>query len=298
MDMLVSLFDLYMLLYSKMSIYYINVAGFNVMQNFPGKGLNGPLVVCVHGNSSCAETFLPLMKEFSETIPYADVIAFDLPGCGRSEALLSYSCQNVGRNIEQLLKIHYNANNRDVYYVGHSLGGHLEAFINTKKKGIVLIGTPPLRGAHDFPAAFSPNDDAKALLPLLAKEEPFTNDEAHKFVEHTFYNGEEEKQSLTPEQTKIMNEMVEYAKKTDGRFRKGCLETLASVNQLSALEERKDGSVVIIHGLRDGVISLDYLNAISKECLFKGKIHTVNSRHMVPILEFKFVAELIRGAFF
>lgn len=288
-----------------MPIYYIKVEGFFVMQNFPkaqGKGQygskDGPLIVCVHGNSSCAETFLPLMKEFSETIPHADVIAIDLPGCGRSEALLSYSCQDVGENIGQLLKIHYNANNRDVYFVGHSLGGHLEAFVNIKKKGIVLMGTPPLHGAHDFPAAFSPNDEAKVLIPLLAKEEAFTDDEARKFVEHTFYDGEEEKQRLTTEQRKIMGDMVEFARNTDGRFRKGCLESLASVDQMTALKNRKDGSVVIIHGLRDGVISLDYLNTISKECLYDGKIHTVDSRHMVPIFEYKFVADLIHKAFF
>lgn len=280
-------------------IHHFFVDGMFVMQNFQeGDDRTNPLVVCVHGNSSCAETFLFLMNEFTKTGKNIDVIAVDLPGCGRSKRLDSYSCQSVGQLIADLLKNHYNANNRDVYYVGHSLGGHLEAFVDVQKKGIVLMGTPPLSGASDFPAAFSPNEEAKDLIPLLSKEEEFTNDEARKFIEHTFCDGEETKRGLTEKENEIMKLMIEYAKGTDGRFRKGCLGTLASVNQKQALEERKDGSVVIIHGLEDGVINLDYLNSISKECLYGGKIHTIDSHHMVPILKSIFVVKLLNEAFF
>lgn len=287
-----------------MRFHDIIVGGIRVMQNFhETDNRTNPLVVCIHGNSSCAETFLFLMNEITRTEKdriekIIDVIALDLPGCGRSKRLDSYSCQSVGQMIADLLKNNYNADNRDVYYVGHSLGGHLEAFVDVRKKGVVLMGTPPLSGASDFQFAFAPNDEAKSLIPLLSKEAAFTDDEARKFVEHTFSDCEEGRKKLTKEENEIMNLMVDYAKGTDGRFRKGCLETLASVNQKDALERRNDGSVVIIHGLKDGVISLDYLNSISKECLYGGAIHTIDSHHMIPILESRFVANMLNEAFF
>ena len=50
-----------------------------------------PWLFCFHGNSGCHLTFV-------ETLKWEDfvVVAFDLPGCGRSSRLREYSMEIIG----------------------------------------------------------------------------------------------------------------------------------------------------------------------------------------------------------
>jgi hypothetical protein len=86
----------------------------------------------------------------------------------------------VGDHVTNLIKTVFDLSR--FYYVGHSLGGHLEPWINIRKDGVALIGTPPLSCSNDFVNAFKPDEKAKELLPLLSKKDRFTLQETVKFV--------------------------------------------------------------------------------------------------------------------
>ncbi len=224
-------------------------------------------MVCFHGNSSTAETFGELIDRTKRDD--IQVIAPDLPGCGRSVRLDEYSMEIVGQLMRRFI---LSFDPSIVYLFGHSLGGHLTAFIDIPQvKGIALAGTPPLSSNDDFPNAFTPGDEEIKLIHLLMKDTAFTTDEAIKFVSHTGVTGP------------TLELMIEFAGKTDGQFRKGCLGTVANVNQKEKIESMKN--VVIFHAMEDGVISPDYLEGIDKDCLFEHKIHYVEGKHMSPILQ-------------
>jgi len=265
------------------SLYVNFLNGARVLTSFPMGNYDSkkPLWIMIHGNSSCAETFEKLMITLQNKV---QMIAPDLPGCGESIRWDSYSCQSIGVFLKGLVEEHFSSEN--IYYIGHSLGGHLEAFIDVPKKGIALLGTPPLNSPEDFPNAFKPNEEARELLPFLSKKEAFTLEEATRFVSHTGVTGD------------LLQKMINYAISTDGAFRQGCLHSLATVRQRERLESRTDGSVVIIHGEHDGVVNLDYLRTFSEACLFEGKIHTFQTQHMTPILAYGDVATLLMRAFY
>jgi len=70
-----------------------------------------------------------------------------------------------------------------VYLFGHSLGGHLLAFINLEVSGFAIAGTP-LSSVADFESAFVPNKEETHDLLELLRIECFTSDEARKFITH------------------------------------------------------------------------------------------------------------------
>lgn len=227
-----------------------------------------PLLLCLHGNSSCAETFEEIIKRAPSSI---QVIAPDLPGCGASFRLSEYSMQLVAAKIDVFIS--QFAHSR-LYVFGHSLGGHLIAYLETSIHGIILSGTSPLRSADDFPLAFSPGPEERKLLPLLSKLESFTSEEATSFVSHTGVTGD------------MLQLMIRNAMQTDGAFRRGCLSTLASVDQRTQLEHR-EMSTLIFHARRDGVISADYLESLDRCCLWQGHIFYIDGPHMLPITNWK-----------
>ena len=237
-----------------------------------------PLLVCFHGNSSSRLTFLYLLGLLADLI---QVVAPDLPGCGDSGHLDSYSMSILGQIMSNWITSTFNPVSLSVF--GHSLGGHLIAFLNLKFDTVILAGTPPLSSSNDFPLAFYQNAETAALIPLLSKADPFTDEEARLFVSHTGVTGE------------ILEKMITQAVKTDGKFRIGCLSTITEVNQVAQIECMK--KVVIFHALEDGVIREDYLESLNKDCLFEGQIHYVPGKHMSPILQTDKIVSVIKRAF-
>ena len=146
--------------------------GIFYLKNFEEFDSSKPLLVCFHGNSSIAETFGELITRTKGGI---QVIAPDLPGCGRSKRLDEYSMSIVGKMMSNLIT---SFNPSSVYLFGHSLGGHLLAFIDVPQvKGMAMAGTPPISSMDDFPKAFTPGEAEQELIQLLMKEEPFTAEE-------------------------------------------------------------------------------------------------------------------------
>jgi pimeloyl-ACP methyl ester carboxylesterase len=247
-------------------------------KNFDEINEDMPFMLCLHGNSSSLETFLEILKLLTGVI---QVVAIDLPGCGRSSHLESYNMSQLGQIIWNWTVNKFNP--KKVYLFGHSLGGHLLAYIPIDANGYILAGTPPLSSVTDFPLAFAQNEETAELIPLLSKEEPFTYDEAYKFVSHTGVTGA------------TLDLMVDLATKTDGKFRKGCLSSILDIDQKKQLKTKKN--VIIFHAKDDGVIQPSYLETIEKTCLFEGKIHYLEGKHMSPLLQPDIIVATIKRAF-
>ena len=234
-----------------------------------------------HGNSSCAETFSEIIK----TAPF-QVIACDLPGCGKSMRLAEYSMDVIAGLMAELVKS-FRINANKIVLFGHSLGGHLvsqiSAKLDDKIAGIAIAGTPALSSAADFALAFDPTEENKKLVPMLMMERSFTHQEAELFVGHTGVEGD------------LLELMVAHACGTDGKFRSGCLGTLADFDQKSHLQGMKN--VIIFHAIFDGVINPDYLEQINKNCLFEDKIHYLECRHMSPIEKASEIVDVVVRCF-
>lgn len=255
-------------------------------KNFDEFDPSTPILFCFHGNSSCAETFDKTLEYPKKVI---QVVAFDLPGCGRSDNLpesTEYSMELVGKIMREACASFGTTDPEKTYLFGHSLGGHLLTFIdpdNTMCAGAIIAGTPPLSSAADFGEAFKPSEEAAALLPLLSKASAFTKDEATPFITHT------------GAPAKYLPEMIRLAIRTDGRFRAGCLSTLVAKDQVAWMSRFKDDKVAIVHAESDGVINKDYLLAFEDEpWLLSGKICCLNGSHMTPLNNAGEILEIIR----
>jgi pimeloyl-ACP methyl ester carboxylesterase len=246
--------------------------GIRYLTNFEDFDASKPLMVCLHGNSSCAETFINILQDAKGQI---QIIAPDLPGCGKSKRLKRYSMCTVGYEIHKFIK---SFKSQHLYLFGHSLGEHLLAYIPIKCDGIIIAGTPPLSSPKDFSAAFAPDEEAKKLIPFLAQEQQFTKEQATDFVTHTGVKGN------------ILDLMIEVAITTDGKFRSGCLSTLIDVDQVAQLSMQPN--LIVFHAENDGVISKQYLLDH-----FGDKVHCLQGRHMLPVTHSKEILAVIKDKF-
>ncbi|MCW5954646.1 MAG: hypothetical protein KIT69_20530, partial [Propionibacteriaceae bacterium] len=209
------------------------------------------------------------------------LMAFDLPGCGKSDILAEYSMSIIGNKITNFIN---GLSFKTIYGIGHSLGGHLLGYINIVFDGVVLIGTPPLSSAKDFPDAFISNQETSHLVKMLSKH-ILSDDEATELVSHTGID----------EDNYYFNTLVNFTRLTDGNFRTGCLSTLADVDQVSWLTKQK--KVVMIHAINDGVINPNYLEKLITPNWFENKVHYVNSKHMSTLLVPEQIWGIISNAF-
>ncbi len=275
---------------------------------------NSHTIFCLHGNSSTWQTFERLIwagQQFD-----VQMVALDLPGCGDSEALPKYSMKLVGQIVRNFIKS-FNVWDGYCSVFGHSLGGHLIAFIDDITfHRIFIAGTPPLSSPADFAGRmikghlvhpFSPDDEAQKLfaprtvIDVLSQTEPFTLHIATNFVTHTGVSGH------------ILDNMVRSAMQPKcGPFRSGCLATLASADQIAQLNSMPDNSVIVFHAGNDGVVNLEWLeNVIDNRVLFENVVHggtrhqnddnyrqLRSSRHMLPHLCADIVFDVIYRALY
>ena len=110
---------------------------------------------CIHGNSSSSKVFEDLKQ--NQNSKY-DVFLIDLLGHGTNQEKQNMSDFSLKSQKEYLLKqLKYHKGN--VILVGHSLGGHLAIEIAEKidnLKGLIIIGTPPVKKPMNLEEAFLP----------------------------------------------------------------------------------------------------------------------------------------------
>ena len=119
---------------------------------------SGRAVIFVHGNSSSARTWEPML-----TGPFGQrfrCLALDLPGHGRSAPAEDHSVYSLPGYAGMLAGFAQAAGAADAVIVGWSLGGHiaLEAAPSLPAAaGLVVFGTPPVSSAAQMGEAFLPN---------------------------------------------------------------------------------------------------------------------------------------------
>jgi pimeloyl-ACP methyl ester carboxylesterase len=246
-----------------------------------------PILFCIHGNCCCAESFYRILQSDIPTI------ALDLPGCGRSSRLEHYSIEIVAQRIAPLI-LSFSA---PIILFGHSLGSNivtrLLSILHSKMVGIVIAGCPLLACPEDFTTAFTPDNDARELIHYLIQSTAFTDEQAHRFIKHTFVALDS---NIPKDLESIFDIMVSFAKVADPKFKQGCFSTIDKINNRAEIE--KYTKVIIFHAENDGIINATYLNQVNKNCLFNSQIYYLPCRHMIPLLEADKVIEIIKKAYY
>lgn len=225
-------------------------------------GDSGPVILFLHGNSSCKEAF---HQQF-ETLRNSGLrlLAFDLPGHGCSSDASAPETQytvtfhvRVVRHLLRALDIV-----RPLVF-GWSLGGHLALELAGRGMdlaGIMISGTPPTGPGPDFRKyGFLP-----VTFELVTDSADPTIDELAQYVRSTYGRTVD-----------IAQFFYDAALRTDGRAREevsahwargddGCSQRIVA--------QGWDGTMAVLHGARDPFIDRDYLDRIDWRNLWGGRI--------------------------
>ena len=138
-------------------------------------------IIYIHGNSSSSNVFKPVLDVNS---PY-HMCAFDLPGHGQStfsNNVNHYNFEHYKKiSLAQIKQLH-----GEVLLVGNSLGGNIAIEIAPQienLKGLLIMGTPPIKRPLNLEEAIIPND----ALPVFMTEYP-TNEEIDNAMTLGVYN--------------------------------------------------------------------------------------------------------------
>lgn len=226
-------------------------------------------IVCIHGNCSSSKVFNHLKN--SKAIPY-QIIANDLPGNGENSKA-SLSKENLFKYYKGLLIEQINNINDDVLLVGNSLGGHLAIEIAssvTRLKGLVIMGTPPVRSPINFEEAFLP---VEALSTFLTE-----NPEAKAI---------EEAAKVAVYDTSFAKYVISDFKAANPKIR-----TMIASDLLGGKLEDEYNDFInlcmpkfIIRGLQDPSVNPDYLNALQNDCADNCEIIEIDNCGHYPSLE-------------
>jgi pimeloyl-ACP methyl ester carboxylesterase len=224
---------------------------------------DGRPIVFVHGNSSSARTWLPLIEG-----TWADrfrCIAVDLPGHGRSAPATDpgrYSLPGYAEVIQVLIE---RLGADGAILVGWSLGGHtvLEAVPDlTSVTGAMIFGAPPVGTLGELSQAFLPNPATQ--IGFSAEVDAAA---ARQYAESFLAPGS----PVDPE------EFVADILATDGQARSGIAGSLAQgrfrnetdvVTQLTV-------PLAVLHGEHEQLVNLEYLEAVSMPTLWRGRVQVI-----------------------
>ena len=110
------------------------------------------IILLVHGTGAHKKWWDPIAPLINAN---CSVIAPDLPGMGESEHRSEYSFEAFGEAIIGMLN-HEKAmeKNKQVYLIGHSLGGHLAGYIASEMPdfpaGLIMIDSPIRPPTYDY----------------------------------------------------------------------------------------------------------------------------------------------------
>ncbi|MBP2187007.1 alpha/beta fold hydrolase [Amycolatopsis magusensis] len=220
-------------------------------------------VVFVHGNSSSAKTWAPLLAgDFGRRFR---CLALDLPGHGQSEPAGNQDDYSLPGYAAVLAGFAQELGASDAVVVGWSLGGQiaLEAVPALPDAGgFVLFGAPPIATVEQMPEAFLPNPAMGALF-----REEVSESEA-KLVAESF---------VAPGSPLDSDEFVPDILATDGSARTGLGSSVGAgrfadeLAIVSALEQ----PLAIVQGAEEQLVNLDYLRKLTIPTLWRGEVQVL-----------------------
>ncbi|GIJ44910.1 alpha/beta hydrolase [Virgisporangium aliadipatigenens] len=248
-------------------------------------GGTGRPVILVHGNSSSAATWTPLLDgEFGRR---HRAFAIDLPGHGQSPPAadpVTYSMPGyaaVVAGFARALEL------RGAVYVGWSLGGHIvieAAPLLPEPAGIAVFGTPPVAGPADLATAFLPN-------PAVAIGFSPEVDAAQAHAYATSF--------LAPGATVAPDAFTADILATDGAARGGLGASIGEgrFTDEVAIVAALPVPLAILHGTGEQLVSLDHLRKLHAPTLWRGEVQLIDGAGHAPHVETPEAFAELLGAF-
>jgi pimeloyl-ACP methyl ester carboxylesterase len=234
------------------------------------KGNDKGTIVFIHGSSSSSKVFDDILND--KTIGQTK-IALDLPGHGErafdNDADEDFSMLS---NIKKMTALLNNIND-DILLVGNSIGGHLAIEVShniNRLKGLVILGTPPVKKPINFEEAFLP----VPALQTFITEDPTGEEIENACREAVFSNVHTSK---VVELFKQANPKVRGAVAIDlTQGKLGDEETM-----FTTLNTKK----FIIKGMQDPSVNPTYLDEVKSNCIGDCEILEIDECGHYPSLE-------------
>ena len=238
----------------------VEIAGQQISYLESPANQGGRAVVFVHGNSSSARTWLPVMTgDFGQRFR---CLAPDLPGHGQSEPARDQADYSLPGYAAVLTGFAQALGAADAVVVGWSMGGQIAleaAPALPDGGGFVIFGAPPVASPAQMSEAFLPNPAMGALFAAHPSET-----EARLAAESFTAPG-------SPLDT---TEFVSDILATDSVARTG-LASSAGEGRFAdeiAIVAALRRPLAIVQGAGEQLVSLDYLRKLSIPSLWRGEL--------------------------
>ncbi len=248
----------------------IDIAGQRIVYLETPGGRDSRAVVFVHGNSSSAQTWLPVLDGgFGQRFR---CLALDLPGHGQSGPAGDAADYSLPGYAAVLAGFARALGAADAVIVGWSLGGHIAleaAAALPDAAGFVIFGTPPVATAAQFAEAFLPNPAMNVGFTASVSEA-----EAEAYAASFTAPG-----SALPASAFVPDILA-----TDGTARAALLASIGAgrfADEL-AIVARLRQPLAVLHGADEQLVSLDYLRKLAIPALWRGGVQLIPGAGHAP----------------
>jgi pimeloyl-ACP methyl ester carboxylesterase len=231
---------------------------------------SGRPVIFVHGNSSSARTWDPVIAgRFGQRFR---CLALDLPGHGQSGPAPGPVTYSLPGYAAVLAGFAAAAGAADAVIVGWSLGGHiaLEAAPSLPATaGYVIFGAPPVGAVSQMPTAFLPNPAMNAAFTATLDAQQAAALAA----------------SFTaPGSALPLDGFIADILRTDGAARAGLGASISEGRfaDQTAIAASLPRPLAILHGEHEQLVSLSYLRTLAIPRLWRGEIQLIPGAGHAP----------------
>lgn len=241
------------------------------LENPGGQGVQSDCtVIFVHGNSSSAKTWLPVITgDFAHRFR---CLALDLSGHGHSEPARDQAAYSLPGYASLLTRFAKEVGGTNAVIVGWSMGGQIamEAAPSlSDARGFVIFGAPPVASPAQMAEAFLPNPAMGALFSAQVSEA-----EARLAAESF----------IAPGSTLQTDDFVSDILATEGAARTGLAASAGAgrfADEIAIIGELRQ-PLAIFHGADEQLVSLDYLRKQSFPALWRGEVQVIAGAGHAP----------------
>jgi pimeloyl-ACP methyl ester carboxylesterase len=240
---------------------------------FFDNGRSGPCILFVHGTSQSIETFRPQFE--NPLLQGFRMVAVSMPGHAPSTPSLAPKIDySINGLVSIIVKLVDYLGIDDCILVGHSSGGHFvveAAAYLPKLKGVMAIASPLFGNQESLAQAFLPNP----TFPLLFQAN-HTTEEVESIIEVLVLKGHP-----------FAAEVKKTMQTTDPTFRSIFGEDTVAVNfpDKSATGSNLLCPLAMVHGKKDLLVNLDYMQKLTLPTLWNGDISIIPQAGHFPSQE-------------